>query len=161
MNFRQANSASFLADRHRETVADNREILPAQIQSTERIHHRNAGVSYQQAWRTREVLRTELEGDEAQCFKKLPAMLLIIDNHNDRNHVAIETRDGRFYRGVVIPGALRAAYEACRPFIVLDGCYTKSCFRMTLLVACTLDGNNEILPLAWAVVPIEDGDNWI
>lgn len=31
---------------------------------------------------------------------------------------------------------------------------------MTLLVACTLDGNNEILPLAWAIVPIEDKDNW-
>ena len=32
---------------------------------------------------------------------------------------------------------------------------------MTLLVAYTLDGNNEILPLAWAVVPIKDKDNWI
>ena len=31
---------------------------------------------------------------------------------------------------------------------------------MTLLIACTLDGNNEILPLAWAVVPIEDVANW-
>jgi transposase-like protein len=32
---------------------------------------------------------------------------------------------------------------------------------MTLLLACTLDSNNEILPLAWAVVPIEDKENWI
>jgi zinc finger SWIM domain-containing protein 3 len=31
---------------------------------------------------------------------------------------------------------------------------------MTLLLACTLDGNNEILPLAWAIVPIEDRENW-
>ena len=52
MNFRQANSVSFLSTRHRATVADNHDILPAQIRSVERIHHGNAGVNYQQAWRT-------------------------------------------------------------------------------------------------------------
>jgi zinc finger SWIM domain-containing protein 3 len=31
---------------------------------------------------------------------------------------------------------------------------------MTLLIACILDGNDEILPIAWGLVEIEDGDNW-
>lgn len=31
---------------------------------------------------------------------------------------------------------------------------------MTLLAAVTLDGNNETLPLAWAVVPTENLDHW-
>jgi transposase-like protein len=31
---------------------------------------------------------------------------------------------------------------------------------MTLLTAVALDANDEILPLCWALVPIEDGDNW-
>jgi hypothetical protein len=31
---------------------------------------------------------------------------------------------------------------------------------MTLLLACTLDSNNKILPLTWAIVLIEDGENW-
>jgi hypothetical protein len=31
---------------------------------------------------------------------------------------------------------------------------------LSLLVASTTDGNNEILPLALAVVPIEDTENW-
>jgi MULE transposase domain len=31
---------------------------------------------------------------------------------------------------------------------------------MTLLLAYTFDSNNKILPLAWAVILIEDGENW-
>jgi hypothetical protein len=31
---------------------------------------------------------------------------------------------------------------------------------MTLLVISILDGNNEILPIAWAMVLIEDMENW-
>src|SRR2546429_3143606 len=50
--------------------------------------------------------------------------------------------------------------EVLSAFIALDGCHTKSHFHMTLLIACALDGNNEIIPLAWGIVPIEDTDNW-
>jgi hypothetical protein len=67
--------------------------------------------------------------------------------------------DGKFLRCFIAPAATRAAFEACHPLIALDGCHTKSRYQMTLLLACATDGNNKILPLAWAVVPIEDGDN--
>ena len=71
-NFGQAHSVAFLVSRHRTAVVDNREILPKQIQSVERIQHGNFGVSYQQAWRTREALRQELEGDEQKGLKSFP-----------------------------------------------------------------------------------------
>ena len=71
-NFGQAHSVAFLVSRHRTAVVDNPEILPKQIQSVERIQHGNFGVSYQQAWRTREALRQELEGDEQKGLKSFP-----------------------------------------------------------------------------------------
>jgi hypothetical protein len=159
-NFRLGHSVSFLTSRHRAAVVDDREIRPAQIQSIERIYHGNTGVSYMQAWRTREALRQELEGDEAECFKRLPGLMSALDSNNEENRGHVETWEGHFKRCYIAPAATRAAFEACRPFVALDGCHTKSRFRMTLLVTCTLDGNNEILPLTWALVPIEDGDNW-
>ena len=33
-------------------------------------------------------------------------------------------------------------------------------FRMNLMLACALDGNQQILLLAWALVPTENQENW-
>jgi hypothetical protein len=79
---------------------------------------------------------------------------------DSENHGAVDTLDGFFQRCFIAPTITKAAYEACQPFIALDRCHTKSRFRMTLLIACTLNSNNEILPLVWAVVPVEDAENW-
>jgi hypothetical protein len=107
------------------------------------------------------VLKQELEGNEAECFKKLPGLVDLIETNDQYNHVHVNTDNGHFQRCFIIPTATRVAFEFCRPFIALDGCHTKSRFWMTPFVACTLDGNNKILPLTWAIVPIEDGDNWL
>src|SRR5205085_11990717 len=100
-NFGQAHSVAFLVSRHRTSVVDNREILPKQIQSVERIQHGNFGVSYQQAWRTREALRQELEGDETEGFKKLPGLVNLIETNNQYNHVHINTNGGYVRRCLI------------------------------------------------------------
>jgi hypothetical protein len=45
-NFSQAHSVTFLASHHCTAVVDNKEMLPKQIQSTERILYENTHVSY-------------------------------------------------------------------------------------------------------------------
>ncbi len=141
-------------------MAENREILPRQIQGTERIQYGNSGVSYQQAWRVHEALREELEGSEIEGFKKLPGLLNLWSIGDSENRSTLSAYDGQFERCFIAPAATRTAFSHCRPFIALDGCHTKSRYQMILLVAATLDGNNEILPLAWAIVPIENADHW-
>ena len=48
----------------------------------------------------------------------------------------------------------------CRPLLGLDGCYLKGKYKGTLLVATTLDGNNGLLPVVYAVVESENGNSW-
>ena len=43
-----------------------------------------------------------------------------------------------------------------RSFVGIDGTHTSSRFRMTLLIAGGIDANDKTLPLAWALVPIEN-----
>jgi hypothetical protein len=50
--------------------------------------------------------------------------------------------------------------EGCRPFIGLDGCFIKLTTGAQILAATSRDGNNNIYPLAWAVVAKEDTENW-
>ena len=47
-----------------------------------------------------------------------------------------------------------------RRIIGLDGCFLKGVFRGQMLSAIARDGNDNIYPLAWAVVEIENKDSW-
>jgi hypothetical protein len=58
------------------------------------------------------------------------------------------------------PAGLSKAGKHLRPFTAIDGTHTKSQYRMMLLVACGIDANNHVVPLAWALVPIENHEWW-
>ena len=56
--------------------------------------------------------------------------------------------------------ALKKAFMAVRKCIGLDGCFLKGISRGQLLCAVARDGNNQMLPLAWAVVEYENKNTW-
>ncbi|CAI9281960.1 unnamed protein product [Lactuca saligna] len=52
--------------------------------------------------------------------------------------------------------------EGCRRVIGVDGCcFLKGICRGELLTAIGRDANNQIYPLAWAVVPVENKETWM
>jgi len=48
----------------------------------------------------------------------------------------------------------------CRKVIGLDGCFLKGATTGVLLCAIGRDGNNQIYPIAWAVIEMETNDSW-
>ncbi|XP_049365488.1 uncharacterized protein LOC125830339 [Solanum verrucosum] len=52
------------------------------------------------------------------------------------------------------------AFMSARKCIGLDGCFLKGVCRGQLLIAVAKDGNNQMLPLAWAVVENENTNSW-
>ncbi|XP_010445242.1 PREDICTED: uncharacterized protein LOC104727881 [Camelina sativa] len=50
--------------------------------------------------------------------------------------------------------------ETCRPIIGLDGAFLKWDIKGHFLAAVGRDGDNRIVPIAWAIVEIENDDNW-
>ena len=50
--------------------------------------------------------------------------------------------------------------EGCRRIIGLDGCFLKTICKGQLLSAVGRDGNNQVYPIAWAVVSVENKENW-
>ncbi|KAL4568417.1 hypothetical protein LXL04_024029 [Taraxacum kok-saghyz] len=50
--------------------------------------------------------------------------------------------------------------EGCRRVIGIDGCFLKGICRGGLLSAIGRDANNQMYPLAWAVVSVENKDTW-
>lgn len=49
--------------------------------------------------------------------------------------------------------------QGCRPIIGVDGCFLKSYCCGKLLTAVGRYGNNQIFPIAWAVVEVESKDS--
>lgn len=64
----------------------------------------------------------------------------------------------RFY--VCLNGLKEGWTRGCRPVIALDGCFLKKPNVGEILTAIGRDGNNQIFPVAWVVVNIENKDNW-
>ena len=50
---------------------------------------------------------------------------------------------------------------SCRPFVGLDGCHLKGRFGGQLLFATAKNGNDNIFPVAMAVVVQKNKDSWI
>ena len=51
--------------------------------------------------------------------------------------------------------------EGCRKVIGVDGCFLKGTIKGELLTAMGRDANNQMYPIAWAVVNVENKDNWL
>ena len=64
----------------------------------------------------------------------------------------------RFY--VCFQGLKEGWKKGCRRIIALDGCFLKKPNVGEILTAIGRDGNNHIFPVAWAVVNVENKDNW-
>ena len=71
-----------------------------------------------------------------------------------------EDGDYRFKRIFICPSPSRQSFQFCREIVALDGTFIKSCFIQTLLLAVSIDANNEIVLLAWAVVESENDSSW-
>ncbi|XP_074288923.1 uncharacterized protein LOC141614067 [Silene latifolia] len=81
---------------------------------------------------------------------------------SDKNNTVKFKLDGCVFRRMYICfGALKKGFiRGCRPFISIDGCWLKGPYGGQLLVAVGRDGNNQMFPIAWAVVEIENTDSW-
>jgi hypothetical protein len=139
---------AYLAEHHRAAVIDNRNITVAQIRSNERLQFSNT-ITYQQAHRTIKALQEEIDGDEADSFARFPAFAERYLAADTDNFCKLEVdENGHFEAFFMAPAGTRYGHRYLRPFIGLDGTHTKSRFRMMLLIACSIDANDEILPLA-------------
>ena len=61
---------------------------------------------------------------------------------------------------VCFEGVKRGWIEGCRRVIGLDGCFLKGICKGELSCAIGRDANNQLYPIAWAVVCVESKQTW-
>ena len=66
----------------------------------------------------------------------------------------------QFQRLYVCLDACKKGFVACRPFIGVDACHLKGHYGEQLITAVATDPNDQLFPLAFAVVEAETKDLW-
>jgi hypothetical protein len=157
-NWRPAASVNYLVPTYQSLVQGSSKPTAAQILEIER--RRGNPIQYHQGYRTLRAIERNLYGDAPESFKKLPAFLSRLAKVDHAGYWKMETKDDVFSRCFVAPAATLNAYTHCRRFLTIDRAPWKTKWDFSLLVAATLDANDQVLPLAWAVVPDEKVESW-
>lgn len=77
----------------------------------------------------------------------------------DRPSMSVNPKFQRLY--VSLAATKKGFLDGCRPVIGVDGCFLKGPFKGQLLSAVGRDGNNNMYPIAFAVVEAETKDSWV
>ncbi|XP_031130170.1 uncharacterized protein LOC116031942 [Ipomoea triloba] len=123
-------------------------------------------ISTRQAYRAIKKAKKVIEGEAIEFFNKIWDYVLEIEKTNPNTTWKVKESDlkyegrSRFLRMYFCWEACKEGYKFCRKIIGVDGCYLKSKFGGQLLTAVGIDGNDNIFPLAYAIVELETKESW-
>ncbi|KAH9763824.1 SWIM-type domain-containing protein [Citrus sinensis] len=119
-------------------------------------------LTYQQAYRAREVGLEIVRGNPAESYNLLPKYSHVLTTANEGTVTHFEQDgDGNFlYYFVVLGSSIKGFMQYIRPVIAVDGTHLKGLYRGSMFVATCLDGNNQLYPLAIGIMDSENNDAW-
>ncbi|KAM6595991.1 hypothetical protein CsatA_006515 [Cannabis sativa] len=109
-------------------------------------------MSYEKAWRCREKAVMYKRGTPAESYTKLYGYFYMLEQKNPGTITDIVSKDNRFKYCFWSLDACRKGFKFCRPVISIDGTFLKTKYGGTLLVAVAYDANNQLFPVAFAIV---------
>jgi hypothetical protein len=128
----------------------------------------NVDASKWQYYRARSAAREIIQGNVKEQYSKLWEYGAEIRRMNPNSSVIMKcsTEAGgakpRFQRLYMCLGALKQGWkEGCRPILGLDGCFIKGHHTGQLLTAIGVDPNNQMYPVAYALVESECRETWL
>jgi len=124
----------------------------------------NTHVSISTARKARAMVADIVDGSFKEQYKRIyyyadellkcnPGSTIKIKVENDNDEAIFQ----RFYFYLK---ACKDSFVFCRPIIGLDGCFLKGKYGGELLSVVGRDANDQLLPLAYAVVEVENKETW-
>ena len=112
--------------------------------------------------RARDAALVLNNGTHEDAYKNLPQYCQDLEAADPKTKALVEcTAENKFRRLFVCHGTCAVGFAYCRPLLGLDGTHLKSKYKGILLAATATDANGQLFPLAYAIVSIENDDNWL
>ncbi|KAH0672436.1 hypothetical protein KY290_024674 [Solanum tuberosum] len=112
-------------------------------------------VTYRKAWLGRQRAFTLVYGDFQKSFSELPKFFAAFQYSNPGTVV-----EWKHEKSMSSPEPCIDGFQTCRPVISVDGTHMYGKYEIKLLIAVGVDGNDNILPLAFAIVDKESKVAW-
>ncbi|XP_062114150.1 protein FAR1-RELATED SEQUENCE 3-like [Humulus lupulus] len=120
------------------------------------------GVTYNKAWRVKELAVDDVRGSNEESYALLPSYLHMLKLANPGTITRIEKdEENRFKYMFLSFDASLDGWKHCRAIIVVDVTFLKTKCGGTLYVAYLKDGNNQIFLLAFGIGDSENDNAWI
>ncbi|XP_027348091.1 uncharacterized protein LOC113859546 [Abrus precatorius] len=128
-------------------------------------------ISYKKAWMAKQKAIVKVFGDWDESYATLPHWLEYMQLHAPGSVYKVETKeyvashqvDNRYRVFERVFWSFKQCHEAfkfCKPLLQVDGTFLYGKYCHTLLIATTQDGNNCVLPIAFAIVEGETLSAW-
>ncbi|KAI0522716.1 hypothetical protein KFK09_005101 [Dendrobium nobile] len=150
-------TSTWVANEIQDIVKRNPDIPPKEINNNLEKEY-GLSLPYMKLWRLREQARENIFGCIEDNYKWVPTLQAELISRNPGSHITYiyDVRDNSFQRFYVSFKVCSDGFKyGCRPLISLDACHLKSKHLGMLLSATSLDGNNGLFPIGFAVVENE------
>ncbi|XP_028774128.1 uncharacterized protein LOC114731172 [Neltuma alba] len=153
-------STSWLSNRYIDHIRDQPNWSATAFSNQVRRDH-NVEISKFQAYRAKRMALEVLEGRDAEQFSQIYAYCGAIMKFNLGSTMRVKAQGSIFKRLYMCLGTCKHGFiTACRPIICVDGCFLKGSFGRHLLSAVGKDANENMYPIAYAIVESECKDSW-
>ena len=133
----------------------------AKLKIQEDLKHQ---VNYSKAYRSLRILKMGKERENEKTFNKICPFFEwnLTNNPGTGAEIGLQNVDEgeRFLYLFFCPSICANAFKFSLPLIFLDACHSKSAYKGVLLLASTITQNNEIVPLALGIAPVENEFFW-
>ena len=115
-------------------------------------------ILYSKAWKAREYAQNLVYGHSLDSFQMLPSYFYMLEQQNPGTVIKLKVdNENRFEICFMAFGACIFNFSmCCRPAIAIDGAHLKGKYKGILFIATTMDGNNQIFPIAFRVGYLEN-----
>ncbi|XP_016178826.1 uncharacterized protein LOC107621310 [Arachis ipaensis] len=131
----------------------------------------NYTMSYRKAWLAKQKAVTKIFGDWEVSYQTLPVWLKAMTVKMPRSRVQIKTlpvyRESKEVQGVRVLHRIFlsfypciVAFRHCKPLVQVDGTHLYGKYKGAVLVAVAQDVNQNIVPIAFAIVEGKTTDAW-
>ncbi|KAF3781848.1 hypothetical protein EJ110_NYTH34016 [Nymphaea thermarum] len=119
-------------------------------------------INYMQAWRGKEFAREQLLGKDVDSLKELSQYCEKVLETNPGSRAILATViEGQFHRlFIAFHACLHGFEQGCRPLLFLHSASLKLKHQGVLLAATSIDGDDGVFPVAFAIVEQETYDTW-
>ncbi|WVZ00607.1 hypothetical protein V8G54_026676 [Vigna mungo] len=156
-------TSKWLSERMEKSVRENPSMKVMDIR--DKVTRKwNVGISRNMAFRARAMAKDKIEGSFHEQYRRLYdyGHELLKTNPGSTVQIKVDNIIGEviFQRFYACLKACKDSFVSCRPIVGLDGCFLKTKYGGELLTAVGRDGNEQMLPIAYAVVEVENKESW-